>query len=317
MNKPTRTGFTLIELLVVIALIAILMAIVVSAVGKVTMTSSQGESAARMQALARALQVYRDDWGDVPPYNPEDRDYDGDGNADPRGPGLWALVMLDYLSDYRYLHDPGSSNEVPWITNGGGSKIIVYPGDPVTMAAAHDAYYAAISPAGRDLDQREEWLTYNLLARPADHDLPATVPTDFGEYVAYDDETHENWCSWMMQDPYSGEWKYLPVRATAPVGAGGNTFAAGDPSQPLYYHRQLSHVWTDQDSPSYLPASDTVVTWSSLYRRNDRREVGGRGEWGWDLVLFADGHTESVPGPAADIATDPLEARAIVRPGPR
>lgn len=307
----------MVELLVVIALIAILMAIVVTAIGKATMTSRQGESMARLQAIGRALQIYRDEWGDVPPYNPTGADFDGDTNPDPAGPGLWALVMLDYLSDYRYLHDPASDNEAPWITDPGGNKIVVHPGDPISMAAAHDAYYTPISPAGRDLTQREEWLVYNLLARPADHDMPGTPPTDFGDYAQYNDEGHENWCSWMMQDPYSGEWKYQPVRATAPVGAGGNTFAAGDPSQPLYYHRQLSHVWTDLDSPSYLPASDTVVTWSSLYRSTDRREVGGRGEWGFDLVLFVDGHIEAVAGPAADAATDPFEARATVRPGPQ
>lgn len=316
--KIRQRAFTVIELMVVIVLILILAEIVVSAIGKVTLTSRQGQSVARLQALSRALQIYRDEWGDVPPYNPEGRDYDGDGQPDPAGPGLWALVMLDYLTDYRYLHDPASGNEAPWITGPGGdraSKISVIPGDSSSMAKAYEAHYGAITPPGRDLTAREEWLVYNLLARPADH--ARTAPEiDFGDYSDYDDEQDENWCSWMMQDPYSGEWKYLPVRATEPPG-GSSSFAVADPSEPFYYHRQLSHVWTDLDSPRYLPASDTVVTWASLYRQDDRRKRPDGDVWGYDLVLYADGHVESAPGPAADVGTDALEARATLLPAPR
>lgn len=315
MNKSTHRAFTLVELLVVILIISLCLAMVVKGINRVEMSGRRHECMTRLRAVARALQVYRADYGDVPPYNPEGRDYNGDGQPDEAGAGLWSLVMLDYLSGYRFLADPASQVERPWVANPSGGRLYVIPGDPSSMALAHNAYYsgAAIAPVGRALTQQEEWRVYCLLARPADH--ATTAGTDFGPYSSYDEAGSENYCSWMMQDAYSREWKYLPIRRTVgPSGSGTEVFAAHDAAQPDYYHRQLSPRWTDFDSPRYLPASDTVVTWSTLFRTLDRRPWQAGTDWGSDIVLYADGHVAVIAGPAGDWTTTATEARALQRP---
>ncbi|MCC7494607.1 MAG: type II secretion system protein [Fimbriimonadaceae bacterium] len=326
-TRRATAAFTLIEMLVVIVMLSLVLAITVRSLKNLEVRNSRTETVARLKAVSLALRLYRDDWGDVPPYNPTAADYDGDGNADPSGPGLWALYYLDYLPNYRMLTDAnrppfigqgaGGGNyggNDPWVDDGAGGRYEVVPNDPLSMGTAFNAYASAlgepaISPVGRELTPREEYLTYTLLARPAAHVTPA-VGSGFGTFNGYAEENYENWCSWMMQDPYTREWKYRPVRATQAVGGSGtNSFPAGDSAQPLYYHRQLSHRWTDDDSPRYLPASDTVVTWSSLFRIDERRSFETYGEWGCDVVLYEDGHIEIVRGPA-----DAADARAVLRP---
>lgn len=326
-----RRGFSLIELVVVMTIIAILLTIVVGGINKIGQAQRRGEAVSRLQTIATALREYRQDWGDVPIYNPIYADFDGDGSGgaanEPAGPGLYALLLCDYITAYRFLNDPGSRIDKPWIDDG-GTRLNVIPGDPKSMEAAHNVAYGAITTPGGDLTPREEWLVYNLLADPGIHQAPAGSLTDYGKFEQYDELGTENFCSWMMQDPYSGEWKFQPVRRTiaptaGPDTGGGNAttgevpFDASDATDPLRYHRQLAHRWTDFDTPLYLPAGDTVVTWSNLFRQTERRDANGSSKWGHDLVLYSDGHVEILPGPAGDVGSDPPEARALLRPAPR
>lgn len=309
MSHSRRIAFTLIELLVVIIIVAVLAAISVGSLSKMQTSHTRSESITRLKTLARALQVYRDDWGDVPPWDP--------AAASPElvGPGLWALVQLDYLSTWRYLSDPATPAGAPWVDDGSGGRIEVTPSDPTSMGTIYNLYCGdwGESPVtiGADLTPRQEWIAYCILARVANHTVAgAPLGTAGGRFTNYDPDAGENYCSWMMQDPATGEWKYRPRRSVTANGAGaGETFPAGDPTAPDYYHRQLSHRGTDDDSPTYLPASDAVVTWSTLYRETDQRSWTGTGSWGTDLILYADGHVAIVPGPLT--ATD---WRALVRP---
>lgn len=326
MNTRQR-AFTLIEMLVVVVLISLTLAISLRVMDRLETSSTRTETITRLKSVARALQVYRDDYGDVPPYDPtlsQNVDYDGDGQPD-AGPGLWSLVMLDYLSGYRYLSDAAMpiltapdtqttayDGQLPWVLSG-GERIEVIPGEPRSMEKAYEAFYGAIDNPGGELTEWEQWRVYCLLARPTFHNAPSGL-TGYGTYDTYDATRYENYCSWMMQDAYSGEWKYRPIRRTTPPGTPGDPFPADDPAEPEYYQRQLSPTWSGNDSANYLPASDTVVTWSSLMRELLRQPAGPVESWGYDLILYADGHVASVPGPETDAATDPLQARAVQRP---
>lgn len=331
-HRVGRRAFTLIELLVVIGIIVILTALVIGSLNRVSASQRRMETMSRLKILGQALRIYRDDWGDAPPYNPRGEDFDGDGNPDPVGTGLYALYMLDYVSSYRFLSDPHGEVDIPWIDNG-GSRMFVVPGDTTSMGlvltnVVGDATY---SP-GNALTAQQQYAVYQVMADPAYHAVPASY-SDYGAFRAYNPQTYENFASWMMQDAYTGEWKYLPVRATTPPGAAEppppTGFPVNDPTAPDFYHRQLSHEWTDQDSPRYLPASDTVVTWSSLSRESLRRRQtlgltltppadAWENRWGADLVLFADGHVTQLPGPAdaADYPASWQQQRAVQRPLP-
>lgn len=315
-----RPGFTLFELLTVMVIISIVAAVVVGSVNRITLSTRRGETMGRLRVIAAALSQYRQDWGDVPPYNPRGDDLDQDGNADPNGLGLYALVMLDYLRNYRMLNDPQSAVPVPWVDNG-GSLMSVTPGDDVSMGAVYAAFVAGGWTVGDPLGPAEEYATFAVMADAPFHGLPTPLPTDYGQYAEYNPLDWENYCSWQMADAYTGEWKYLPVRQGQPSPSGaapaGTTFPVDDPlGWPDLYHRQLSHRWSDEDSPSYLPAADTVVTWASLYRTSDRRPAFGMRDWGQDIVVFADGQISILPGPADSATATWTEGRAVQRPQP-
>ncbi len=281
-RRGARSGFSLIELLVVIIIISMLLAIVVGAVRRMEVSQHRGETIGRLHSLARALSIYRADWGDVPPYNPT-----GEVGV-PNGAGLWTLVMLDYLQSSRYLHDAGYSDpEAPWIIAGGGR---VTGMDPDSEAGLLEIYNEATGATGTaPLTPSQRYDAFVALADPAAHSTTA-VTTDFVDYA---DDANENWCSWMMQDPFTREWRYQPVRKA------GSAWPVDNPGNATYYRRQLSGVGTDDPSARYLPASDTVVTWSTAFRTLQKVEAPqyNKAAWGVDIVLFADGHVAVVPGP--------------------
>jgi len=196
--------------------------------------------------------------------------------------------MLDYLQSSRYLHDAGYPDpEAPWLmTAGGRVNGMDVDSDAGLLAVYNEATGASqVSP----LTPSQRYVAFAALADPAAHTTSA-VTTAFLDYT---DDLSENWCSWMMQDPFTREWRYQPVRKTA------SAWPVHDPSDPAHYRRQLSRSGTDDPSSRYLPASDTVVTWSSAFRTKETREAPqyNKAAWGIDIVLFADGHVAIVPAP--------------------
>lgn len=64
MNKR---GFTLVELLVVITIIAVLTAILTPVLVRARIRGKVAHVHVELQGIQRALEMYRDDWGDYPP----------------------------------------------------------------------------------------------------------------------------------------------------------------------------------------------------------------------------------------------------------
>jgi type II secretory pathway pseudopilin PulG len=293
--RRSQLGFTLVELLVVIVIMIFLLGIVVGSITRLQTQHERGESLGRLHALARALQLYREDWGDVPPYDPANT---------PHGIGLYALVMLDYLSTPRFLNDAGSPVHSPWILTGGGNRLEnIVPDDRDSL---RDVLNAATGQSlTGPLTMAQEYQAYAALADPSCHEVQSGT---LANLTTYDEDAFENFCSWMMRDPLTKEWKYQPIRATA-------TFAVADANQPDYYHRQLSHRSTDEDTARYTPAAHTVVTWSHLFRARESRPAPAynKAAWGVDLILYADGHAAVEPAPdnAGGTWGPP---RALVRP---
>lgn len=88
--KTQKTGFTLIELLVVIAIIAILMGILMPALGRVREAAKRSSCAARIRQTGVAVACYASEWsGRMPPY------------GDPRSANPYAEDIAHAYAVYR------------------------------------------------------------------------------------------------------------------------------------------------------------------------------------------------------------------------
>ncbi len=95
--KNRSGGFTLIETLIIVALIAILMALLLPAVGKARATARQVECGNNLRQVGLAFHMYSDNWRGAFPH--EDR-----GETEPPFNCCWFDVLDTYLVPSENLH---------------------------------------------------------------------------------------------------------------------------------------------------------------------------------------------------------------------
>jgi prepilin-type N-terminal cleavage/methylation domain-containing protein len=118
MTHPTRTkssrpaGFSLIELLVVISVIALLVALVLPALGKSRDASRQTKCLANVRSIGQALIAYADESKDRFPHWSAWQLWGGDGTPpDSPGPG-WTELLQPYVSGVEVYHDPARPRDL-------------------------------------------------------------------------------------------------------------------------------------------------------------------------------------------------------------
>jgi prepilin-type N-terminal cleavage/methylation domain-containing protein/prepilin-type processing-associated H-X9-DG protein len=120
-SSPTRPAraFTLIELLVVIAIIAVLIGILLPALGTARRSAAGLVCTASVRSVGQALHLYADDSRDALPLSDH---VGGFGNPDPIGTRLatWTVALLPYLGAEGFTRDDLASParlarlDAPW-----------------------------------------------------------------------------------------------------------------------------------------------------------------------------------------------------------
>jgi prepilin-type N-terminal cleavage/methylation domain-containing protein/prepilin-type processing-associated H-X9-DG protein len=102
-----KKGFTLIELLVVISIIALLLSILMPALGKVKEQARTIVCKSNLKQLAVAMNLYESD------YDGKSMDHDG-------GKNIWCTLLAIYMSDGKYANNPQKALE-------GAMKVLFCP----------------------------------------------------------------------------------------------------------------------------------------------------------------------------------------------
>ncbi len=99
-KRPTIAAFTLIELLVVISIIAILIAILLPALGHVRSTARTQKCSVNLRSIAQAFNLYSSDNKERMPHWSQWHTYHGNGTGnDTPGPG-WAELIETHLDSF-------------------------------------------------------------------------------------------------------------------------------------------------------------------------------------------------------------------------
>ena len=102
MKSRTRNGFTIVELLVVVSIIALLIAILLPAIGKARDAARVTQSSANLRNIAVANDTYSADWADRQFTSVPD-DVGLSPNGDPLYYGDNIACMAQQLVGYDYL----------------------------------------------------------------------------------------------------------------------------------------------------------------------------------------------------------------------
>jgi prepilin-type N-terminal cleavage/methylation domain-containing protein len=105
-NPAAKPAFSLIELLVVISVIALLIGLLLPALGKARESSRLTNCLANVRSIGQGLTTYADEDKEIFPHWSGWQLWEGDGTGgDSPGPG-WTELLRDHLGSKEVFHDP-------------------------------------------------------------------------------------------------------------------------------------------------------------------------------------------------------------------
>ena len=155
--RPARRAFTLVELLVVIGIIALLVGLLLPALGKVIERARATTTTGTMQEFAKACDAYFQEFGEYPGVVPEN--YMGNGDSDVPAISSTENALLSLMGGYRLPSDSDyagyAGTELTFTATGQPDFKIKVNGDrmgegPTRNGRKYDAFYA---PKGREFSK--------------------------------------------------------------------------------------------------------------------------------------------------------------------
>ncbi len=155
--RQARRAFTLVELLVVIGIIALLVGLLLPALGKVIERARATTTTGTMQEFAKACDAYFQEFGEYPGVVPEN--YMGNGDSDVPAISSTENALLALMGGYRLPSDSDyatyAGTELTFTASGQPDFKIKVNGDrmgegPTRNGRRYDAFYA---PKGREFSK--------------------------------------------------------------------------------------------------------------------------------------------------------------------
>lgn len=263
-NRKSPFGFTLIELVVVIGVVAVLAAVTLPAVNRLSEGNRNVSCQVNMHALYEAIKMYRLDEAGYPPYDPTA------SARDDTNPGLWALHVY-------------------------GARVAT----GATWAGVPDYSILLSSPTARYIRGAK---SMHCPDHSDSTQYLASTP-DPNRYTDPNTGCPSPGCSVYFNFPYLSYQFKVPTTGQPWSGFDDNgsddaryTYDVNHPevasTDPNYYRRQLfpQPVTTPNlNVSSWYPNDNTVITWCVHHRQYTREGTDQ------DNVLFLDGSVERLP----------------------
>jgi prepilin-type N-terminal cleavage/methylation domain-containing protein len=241
MRQPRhRKAFTLIEMLVVIAIIAILTGLIAAAIGIARKSANNAKARAEMGQLMAAFEQYAADWGQYPPDNNTDEDWDS------------AQCLVFYLGAEFVA---GEEPHLPWDWSQTAGFIATKSRKPLFQFPASrlkdDGYFE--DPWGKG-GGRDVWY-YQFDNNQADGGIGVCDGiTDYGEWEAEDDGSavpgdsdYNNWNVTNWRRDEIDIWCAGPDGTDMVIDLGAPDAWEIDADSPVHYRVVMDSIKMDSD----------------------------------------------------------------------